>query len=71
MPKIPEGYDRLVFCEYGFSSELDFLNDAANVFATEVEGRPLNLPSPWVAGFQAAPADWRALGITVIDYRRG
>lgn len=71
MPDVPEGYDRLVFCEYGFASELDFLNDAADVFATEEQGHSLNLPLPWVDGFTPSAEDWRALGILLVDFTRG
>ncbi|WP_150115981.1 hypothetical protein [Xanthomonas phaseoli] len=67
-PAIPEGFDRLVYCEYGFAGELDFLNDAADVFASEEQGH-LALPSPWVDGFVPALRDWQALDILFIDLR--
>lgn len=71
LQSIPQGYDRIVLCEYGFTRELNYVNNAADVFYSEVEGRAAPIVWPWREGFSPAPADWKRIGILVIDFCSG
>ena len=68
-PDVPDGYTKVVLCEYGFARELDYYNEFQDEFFSADQGVALNLPMPWQDGFNPTNADWNAIGIEVIDFR--
>lgn len=68
MPLVPAGYDTLVACHYPGCFELDFVNETTKEFASEAPTGPQEIPWPWEPGSEPTPADWRRLGIVVIDF---
>lgn len=66
LPVVPVGYDCVVACQYPGCYELDFVNEAKHEFASD-NGK-VDISWPWKEGFEPRPADWRRLGIQVIDF---
>lgn len=69
MPVVPAGYDTLIACHYPDRGEyeLDFFNETTQEFASESSGALPNIPWPWKPGHTPQPADWRRLGIPVMQ----
>jgi hypothetical protein len=68
MPIVPVGFDVLVACQYPDNFELDFVNETTREFASESKQALPSIPWPWRAGYNPTPADWRRLGISIIDF---
>lgn len=68
---IPEGYDRIVLCEYGFTRELNYLNNDADIFYSEVAGKAAPIQWPWKEGFDPQALDWKMIDVLVIDFCNG
>ena len=68
MPVIPAGFDALVACHYPGCFELDFVNESTHEFASESSRPPAPIPWPWKPGSDPCVADWRRLGIEVVDF---
>jgi hypothetical protein len=66
-PAPPEGFDALVCCDYGELQDLDFVNNTRRDFASETLSTAPHWP--WLPAFDPQPADWRAIGIEVFDFR--
>jgi hypothetical protein len=71
-PAPPDGFDELVCCDYNDGiPELDFVSNTRRDFASESAAQSALKPLgwPWLDGFVPQHADWRAIGIDVIDFR--
>lgn len=66
MPLVPLGYDCVVACRYPECYELDFINETTGEFARD--NGPVSIPWPWKPDHEPTPADWRRLGIAIIDF---
>lgn len=66
-PVVPTGFDALVACQYEAHIELDFVNEAKRSFASEE--RDIQIPWPWKPGHVPTAADWKRIGVDVVDFR--